>query len=371
MAELRKLTSRGEITPTRLTNVYHYGSFRGDPVELLETSFDAHVYEANWGSRTLMFGFPRTVVDLDVLKAFEVEAYSEYQDGLTVAVRGSRAILTLSSSDEDAGGWIDEEDSARWLSSMVSLREAIVSGDFRALYLGWLAGATLSLDSAEDEDEDDPGNAGLVEPPVPPGLGQLTPALKTLVTFLRLDEALVDVAAETSAPLQETRVSETAIRGWLARLPAIEKDDLLFRLIRGEARLGAELVRRLRNDLVPQPTIAAVGGRRTASELLTRGQERAIERAQQAKAEEGRKRAEYLDSLARRQPELWQQADWLADQKKARDYDESVTILADLHDLAQRQGAVSEYERRLTAFRERHARKPALMDRLRTRRLIV
>ena len=60
MANLRAITSRAVITPARrLTNVYHFGDFKGDPVELLATCFNAHLYEANWGSRTLMFAFPR------------------------------------------------------------------------------------------------------------------------------------------------------------------------------------------------------------------------------------------------------------------------------------------------------------------------
>ena len=31
MDELRKLSTRAEITPTSFTNEYHWGDFRGDP----------------------------------------------------------------------------------------------------------------------------------------------------------------------------------------------------------------------------------------------------------------------------------------------------------------------------------------------------
>src|SRR5437763_12722651 len=51
MAELRKLTTRAEITPNRLQNVYHWGDFKGDPLILMERYFDAHVYVANYGRR--------------------------------------------------------------------------------------------------------------------------------------------------------------------------------------------------------------------------------------------------------------------------------------------------------------------------------
>lgn len=39
MAELRQLTTRATITPTRLQNVYHYGDFKGDPDVLMENYF--------------------------------------------------------------------------------------------------------------------------------------------------------------------------------------------------------------------------------------------------------------------------------------------------------------------------------------------
>ena len=59
MAELRKLSSRASITPTRLQNVYHYGDFRGDPLKLMERYFDAFVYVANWGTHRFMVRLPR------------------------------------------------------------------------------------------------------------------------------------------------------------------------------------------------------------------------------------------------------------------------------------------------------------------------
>jgi hypothetical protein len=49
MADLRDLSTRAEITPTRFANVYNWGNFRGSPAKMMEEYFDAHVYVANWG----------------------------------------------------------------------------------------------------------------------------------------------------------------------------------------------------------------------------------------------------------------------------------------------------------------------------------
>src|SRR4051794_27328385 len=102
MDELRAISSRAEITPTRFTNSYSYGDFRGDPIELIEQYFDAHVYVANWGTHILMFGIPSKAVDVKVLQAYQAEG------GFAVQVRGERVIVTLESQDEDGGGWVDE-----------------------------------------------------------------------------------------------------------------------------------------------------------------------------------------------------------------------------------------------------------------------
>ena len=49
-------------------NEYHWGDFKGDPLNLIERYFDAHLYYANWGTRILMFGFPSALVDVDALR---------------------------------------------------------------------------------------------------------------------------------------------------------------------------------------------------------------------------------------------------------------------------------------------------------------
>jgi hypothetical protein len=55
MAELRSISTRAQITPTRFFNEYHWGDLKADPDKLLARYFDVHVYFANWGSRRLMF----------------------------------------------------------------------------------------------------------------------------------------------------------------------------------------------------------------------------------------------------------------------------------------------------------------------------
>ncbi|MGE3913794.1 MAG: hypothetical protein AB7K36_30905, partial [Chloroflexota bacterium] len=244
MRELRSISTRAQITPTRMTNTYSYGDFRGDPVSLVAEYFDAHVYVANWGSHILMFGFPRQAIDLDILKQYAVAANSAYVGGLDVQVHGDRVVVTFGYNDEDGGGgWLDDEEAEGWMPSLVQLRADILQGDLRAMYLGWLAGAPVNaletddLDPDEDcdaegfEDEEPIPSATLLEPPVPPGLGKLTAPLKALAEFLSLSEGVIAAAAEQSARPGEIRPSAEAVASWVAALPPSEKDALLVRVV--------------------------------------------------------------------------------------------------------------------------------------------
>ena len=68
--ELRSLSSRAEITATSFVNEYNYGDFRGEPQKLMERYFDAFCYLANWGTRRLMFRFPRALLDAETARKY-------------------------------------------------------------------------------------------------------------------------------------------------------------------------------------------------------------------------------------------------------------------------------------------------------------
>jgi hypothetical protein len=70
MRWLRSLTTRAQITATSLTNTYHWGSFKGDPYELLKRCFDAHVHTTNFGSRSFMLKLPIDAYDQHAAKTY-------------------------------------------------------------------------------------------------------------------------------------------------------------------------------------------------------------------------------------------------------------------------------------------------------------
>jgi len=62
MAAIKKLSSRVNLTPTSASFVYNYGDFPGNAEKILEQYFDVMLYISNWGSRRLMFRFPKALL---------------------------------------------------------------------------------------------------------------------------------------------------------------------------------------------------------------------------------------------------------------------------------------------------------------------
>jgi hypothetical protein len=132
-----------------------------------------------------------------------------------------------------------------------------------------------------------------------------------------------------------------------------------------------ELLRGLRGD--PDGGRGA-RPRRAVAELLDAAAERRMERHRRAEAEAAARQAlrerqreaarqRRLDELAKNPEAAWAEAGKLIGTKVPARYDEAVTLLADLRDLARRDGQAGEFERRFTALREEHLRKPSLVAR--------
>jgi len=250
MEELRRLSSRAEITSTRFVTVYHHGDFRGDPGTLLRSRFDAFVYVAMWGTHQLMLRLPVRLLAASTARMFAAGRCLEVSEADTDVV------VSLRSNDPEA---IWEGSEEEWLPAMLPVREALMAGDLRALYLGWL----LGVQSGEVRED-------ALEPPVPPGLGDLDAPLETLVEFLRLDPELVAAAAESSLPARSYVPAREQVRAWVEALPAGERDALLVSFVTGDdLYLAAELRQKVLRSFLGERSLEP-GVRRTAAELTSR-----------------------------------------------------------------------------------------------------
>jgi hypothetical protein len=176
-ASVSRLSSRVEPHPQRAVFTYNYGDFPASPEKILAQYYDAMLYLANWGSRRLMFRFPEALVDVDQMRQYQLETIDYPSDAVAVSTAAEYVILDIQSNEEGGGEWIEGEGR---LDALVGLRDALLQQDYRVLYLAWLAGLAT-------EDVDD----GTLEPPVPPGLGSLTPVLEAFVELFGVNADLV------------------------------------------------------------------------------------------------------------------------------------------------------------------------------------
>jgi hypothetical protein len=351
---LRSLSTRAEITQTSFVNTYHWGDFKGAPDALMDKYFDAFVYLANWGTRRFALRLPGRLLTRQLLASYcRGESLHGRRTGEFAVVDFRR--------EEGSGEW---EEGEGWMASLVPLRDNLLRGDQRCLYLGWLCCA-----QNEELDENE------IEPPVPPGLKALSGSLSAFIEFMDIDCNLVDIAADAS-PQPKASPTRDELAVWIQALPAKDKDALLLDAALNAGRqLGAEILRRYDLSLKNDSTTEAPPKRRTvgellaaASELAARRERMAVERQAAALARKEREaaeaRARYLDQLAGSEQTTWQQVDTLIQTKQQNKYETAVNLLVDLRDLALRSKHEADFQAALGKLRGLHAAKPSLLRRL-------
>ena len=197
-------------------------------------------------------------------------------------------------------------------------------------------------------------------------------------TLLGLDGDLLEAAAELSSELPEKRISRFRLEAWINAMPEKEKNTLLLELAgNGTAHAQTALLRRFVKDRNQAKQRSGLQNppRRPIGQLLASAQLRATERkrreaehqaAEQLRREqqEASARTKFLNKLAGREAQIWEQADTLIQTKQPNNYDLAVTHLVDLRDLAFRQGQMPEFDSALARLRTCHQQKSSFLRRL-------
>jgi len=352
-SELRAYSTRARITATSFINEYSWGNFKGNRNAWMENFFDAFLYLANWGTRELQLRLPSSLLSIENALAYC------HTDCISVREKNGKIIFCFVSDQQPGSEW-EEEDN--WLSSLISVRAELARGDYRCLYLAWL----LSVQQGELDDEEE-------EPAVPNGLSDLSGSLVSFADFLRIDMDLLHAASQASLSFNLGQPTQEDVLTWVRALPAQEKDDLLVRFMReGEAHLGAEMFNRFMKERRPD---GSPPRRRTVGELIRAGNEYREQRkkaaAKRADDEKARREAEkaalrekHLEALAGRETETWLQVNRLIATKQPARYDEAISLLVDLGDVAARKGKIEEFHTRVSRLREQHEKKPGLLKRM-------
>jgi hypothetical protein len=353
--ELRALSTRARITATSFVNSYEWGDFKGSPSRLVERMFDLHLYLSNWGSRRFFLRLPKKLVDRIWLNGVLSEV-----DCVETRIIGEYLVVEIARDELEAE---DVEEGAGQLAALAPLRANILAGDLRMFYLLWLT--AVEADAFPNDTQE----------PLP-GIGPLDGALEAFTEFFQIDSDLVAAAAEQNAQAPGGDLQRRDIDAAIRALSDKEHVGLLSRLYDGDPYVGVELRRRIRESVaerkhIQPPKARTVGDLRTRAADIAEARNRAAEAS--ARAERQRREAEAADArkkrlaaVAARGESAWREVDNEIELRNAASYDRAKALLTDLRDVASSQGKISEFERRVDALRQKHARKGQFIDRLRS-----
>lgn len=253
-----------------------------------------------------------------------------------------------------------QDDGSGWMRRLIPLRDELLRGDLRPLYLGWLAAGDALDDDAQ-------------EPDVPPGLAELSPAQQALVEFLEIDPDLLEAASTGSAaPMPADDDEARLIIPWLDTWQIADMKDVLRRLALGH---GQEAQRQVKSRyaawLKAQRPAAPDSPRRRVAELRELARSAAANRrAREAKAHakrEAERRRQHeagLRQLMAAPDASWNAADTQAARGIASGYDEATRILVELAEGYALVSSREAFDRTLLRFLIPHAKRAALLRRL-------
>jgi hypothetical protein len=219
-AALRNVSTRAQINARRFENEYHFGNLGANPESLVKKYFDVHLFYASYGTRIVMFKVPAKTIDFPLLK--------QYDNGETVRITksGSDVIVDITADCEDSEGWWDESPK---ISKYVSFRDDLMAGDYRCLYIAWLAG-----------DSERVRKRGT--PPIPPGIKKLSGTLRSFIGFMYLDEKEFAASVESASDDKPAEPTSKEIKDWVASLPDKDCQKILVDLL--QEKIAAQIVQR-------------------------------------------------------------------------------------------------------------------------------
>jgi len=357
MEKLRAVSTRAVITPSGFVNHYEWGDLKADPSDWMRRYFDAFVYTANWCSCRLALRVPLATFGRAELKPFATKY------ALTIEAGDEHWIFDWALEESEDYDRFAEEDGSGWMRRLVPLRDELLRGDLRPLYLGWLVGASVGeLREAA------------LEPEVPPGLSEPSPPQQALVEFLEIDPDMLAAAMAGSARVSQADVAETDRRdAWLGEWSRDEMVAVLKLIAQGQ---GHEAERRVRSGYAAwmkaqRSSDAPRARRRSVAELRELAQsfsgvrvEREAKARAKQEAENFRKREAHLRRVMADADKHWEAINAQAQRGSASGYMQAVRALTDLAEAYELTSSRKEFERALRRFLVRHATRGALLRRL-------
>jgi hypothetical protein len=372
-ATVSKLSSHIEVSGTRAVVDYEWGDFKHDAIKVLHDYFDSFLYWANWGSPQLAFRFPHGMAPVELFQGY----IGQYDlDELVTLIRYPDCdILDIHFGElEGPDEWVEHD-----LATLLPLRDELLDGDLRALYIAWLAAQRLydsyapsGPNAVEETNDVDADDASLTTPPIPLGLNKPSAAHRALARLLQLPTDLLTAVSNRSDPAPESATPQPDVADLLPLLPSERAADYLLRLARNEPGLSRSIVKELRELRVANQETRPLGDARTlpgeripyptlAAEGMALRAQREREKQERARL----KRARHLQEIRDNVEDYWRQVEESAARGSGVAYDEATHLLIELREAAEHFQEAPTFTERFNAWLPPHQQRRALIQRLR------
>jgi hypothetical protein len=355
MEELRVLSTRATITPVSFTNEYNWGDFKGDPDKLMQRYFNAHVYVANWMTAIFMVRLPIEAFTQETAKTAVVPYL------LDIKATKTHWIITWRLEESENYDRFGMEDGRGWMVRLAPVRDELLRGDLRSLYIGCLP--AVAGEMMDDEE---------MEPLCVSGLGNLTAAQQALAEFLEVDPDLLAGAGMGSPSASKAEISPEEMDEWIDALPREEANSILKQLLEGK---GQQVERSVRNRFAAWRRSLQAGDtdapRRTMGELrqnAEKAREIRLENLKRDRRQREIKRREkckaYLKNLSSDFPKACASVREPVKRGSGLGYDEACRKLVDIAEAYALYATKNIFQKELEKFMAGHLRRKALVQRL-------
>ncbi len=335
MEFMDRQSSRANFTKWEFEVEYHYSSFNGNIDQMLRNGYDIFLTYSNYDYREVRMRLPGGL-------PFSKSVCSKYinAEGLRWAAdkSGKSGILALTPYLEEAYEPVWEFDD--YLDAIAKLREMLIAGDLRALYVLWLCNAMCSSDHDEST----------IEPPVPHGLRTVPDEATDLLAFFEVDPLLVDAAAIGIPPFSAQGSQNDSVNAWLNKLTELRRIEIIQRLLSEDpVALKAELLSEVRESKLAvtwpvEPPSRTIAQLLKSCELLRQKEDEKEKKQADAKVKREAAKAEKQRQARmvemKSAPDTWlKKASKLVEERGTENYREAASILADLREaLSSEQG---------------------------------
>ena len=355
MAELRALSTRATITPVSFTNEYNWGDFKGNPDKLMQRYFDAHLYVANWMTAIFLVRLPIEAFSKETVEAMRVPFILDFKATKT------HWIITWSLEESENYDRFGMDDGRGWMARLVPVRDELLRGDLRSLYIGWLAAVTGEM---MNDDE--------MEPLAVSGLGNLTSAQQSLAEFLEVNSDLLAGAGMGSPMAEEEGISPKEMDEWIDALPRDEVKAILKTLLEGKGQQAEQSIRNrfaaweraLRNDKSEAPRRTVGQLRQNAAKAQQIRMEKQKHDRKRREIKRRKEREVYLKNLSKDFPKSWKSVRKTIERGSGLAYDEACRALVDMSEAYALQKSKKRFQEEMKKFVADHMRRKALIQRL-------